>query len=93
MNPIYLSQRLDPAVMHVSCIQTGTLLARFGRPEVSNCIEGLQQYSYAYVEAAEAASEIDRIYRAALAGESDFNHMASVVLQPDSGMDLSSLSM
>ncbi|KAK0244380.1 hypothetical protein EDD85DRAFT_807791 [Armillaria nabsnona] len=67
--------RLDPAVMHVSCIQAGTLLARLGRPEAINCINGLEQYSLAYEEAGDHASEIRRIYRT---GESDFNHMSSV---------------
>lgn len=75
--------------MHVSCIQSGTLLARLGRPEVSNCIEGLQQYSYAYVEAADSAVEMDRTYRNALAGESDFTHMSSIVLQPDAQSPMS----
>jgi len=70
--------RLDPAVMHVSCIQAGTLLARLGRPEVSNCISALEQYSAAYEEAAEHAVEMKRVYSLARAGEFDFNHMASV---------------
>ena len=55
--------------MHVSCIQAGMLLARMGRPEVTNCITGLEQYAYAYEECAEAAAEIKRIYHQALAGE------------------------
>jgi hypothetical protein len=71
-------QRLDPAVMHVSCIQAGTLLARLGRPEVGNCIAALEQYGAAYEEAAEHAVEIKRIYALAKAGDFDFNHMASV---------------
>jgi len=71
--------RLDSAVMHVSIIQAGTLLARLGRPEVMNCINGLVQYSYAYEECAEQAAEIRRIYTAAMSGESDLNNMASVV--------------
>jgi len=71
--------RLDPAVMHVSCIQAGTLLARLGRPEVSNCIAGLEQYSYSYEEAGDQAADIKRIYNLARAGEFDMNHMASVV--------------
>ncbi|OBZ68942.1 hypothetical protein A0H81_11103 [Grifola frondosa] len=71
--------RLDSAVMHVSCIQAGTLLARLGRPEVSNCITGLEQYSYAYEECAEQAAEIKRLYSQAITGEVEFNHMASVV--------------
>ncbi|EPQ50998.1 hypothetical protein GLOTRDRAFT_118074 [Gloeophyllum trabeum ATCC 11539] len=71
--------RLDPAVMHVSCIQAGTLLARLGRPEVQNCIAGLEQYSAAYAEAADHAAEMKRHYAAARAGESDFGHMSTVV--------------
>ena len=43
--------------MHVSIIQAGMLLARLGRPEVKNCIEGLEQYSYAYEECAEQAAD------------------------------------
>ncbi|THH09267.1 hypothetical protein EW146_g8729 [Bondarzewia mesenterica] len=74
-------QRLDPAVMHVSCNQAGTLLARFGRPEVQNCIEGLEQYSYSYEEAAEQAADLRRLYTLARSGEGDFNHMTSVIHQ------------
>lgn len=72
-------QRLDSAVMHVSIIQAGTFLARLGRPEVMNCVSGLQQYSYAYEECAEQAAEIRRAYIQATTGDSDLNHMASVV--------------
>ncbi|KAI0755432.1 hypothetical protein BC629DRAFT_1174399 [Irpex lacteus] len=71
--------RLDSAVMHVSIIQAGTLLARLGRPEVENCIKGLEQYSYAYEECMEQAAEISRTYHQAVAGESELQHMASVV--------------
>ncbi|TFK52292.1 hypothetical protein OE88DRAFT_1807225 [Heliocybe sulcata] len=71
--------RLDPAVMHVSCIQAGTLLARLGRPEVTNCIAGLEQYSAAYAEAADHATEMKRHYASARAGEADFGHMSTVV--------------
>ncbi|KAH9890013.1 hypothetical protein C8Q73DRAFT_747714 [Cubamyces lactineus] len=70
--------RLDCAVMHVSCIQAGMLLARLGRPEVTNCINGLEQYSYAYEECADQAAEIKRIFQQAQAGEMEWNHMASV---------------
>lgn len=75
-------QRLDSAVMHVSCIQAGTLLGRLGRPEVQNCIAGLEQYSYAYEECAEQAAEIRRLYQSATAGQLEFGHMASVVPKP-----------
>lgn len=71
-------QRLDPAVMHISTIQAGTLLARLGRPEVSNCTAGLEQYSYSYEEAGEHAREMRRLYDRCLAGDLEFNHMASV---------------
>ncbi|KAF8073810.1 hypothetical protein FPV67DRAFT_1479374 [Lyophyllum atratum] len=61
--------RLDPAVMHVSCIQAGTLLARLGRPEVKSCIDGLEQYS----------ARNGRIYNQALAGDPQFSHMGMAV--------------
>ncbi|KAJ7784676.1 hypothetical protein B0H16DRAFT_1709374 [Mycena metata] len=70
--------RLDPAVMLVSCIQSGNLLARLGRPEVSNCIAGLEQYSYSYEEAGEQAAEMRRMYSQVRAGELELQHMASV---------------
>ncbi|KAL4250756.1 Zn(2)-C6 fungal-type domain-containing protein [Abortiporus biennis] len=78
--------KLDSAVMHVSCIQAGTLLARIARPEVQNCIDGLEQYSYAYEECAEQAAEIKRIYAQACAGEIELNHMASVAPPPGTGI-------
>lgn len=84
-SPLRLEQKLDPAVMHFSCLTSGSLLARLGRPEVSNCIGGLKQYSYAYEEAGEEAVEMERVYQAALAGEADVNHMASVVLPSQQG--------
>ena len=65
--------------MHVSCIQAGTLLARLGRPEVLNCVAGLEQYSYSYEEAGDQAAEIKRMYNATRSGDLDMNHMASVV--------------
>ncbi|TCD60752.1 hypothetical protein EIP91_009605 [Steccherinum ochraceum] len=77
--------RLDSAVMHVSCIQAGTLLARLGRPEVQNCIAGLEQYAYAYEECLEQAQEIRRVYASATAGQLDLGHMASVVPRPGPG--------
>jgi hypothetical protein len=65
--------------MHVSCTQAGMLLARLGRPEVTHCILGLEQYSHAYEEAGEYALDIKRAYASSTAGESDFSHMASVI--------------
>ncbi|KAG2009870.1 hypothetical protein CC2G_012747 [Coprinopsis cinerea AmutBmut pab1-1] len=74
--------RLDPAVMHVSCIHAGTFLARLGRPEVSNCIAGLEQYSHSYEEAGDQAQELRRIFNTARNGELELNHMASVAPKP-----------
>jgi hypothetical protein len=71
--------RLDPAAMHVSCNYAGILLARFGRPEVQNCIEGLEQYSYSYEEAADQAQELRRLFALARAGQTDFAHMSGAV--------------
>ncbi|KAH9038222.1 hypothetical protein EDB85DRAFT_1934135 [Lactarius pseudohatsudake] len=71
--------RLDPAAMHVSCNYAGILLARFGRPEVQNCIEGLEQYSYSYEEAADQAQELRRLFARARAGQTDFAHMSGAV--------------
>jgi len=70
--------KLDPAVMHVSCNYAGMFLARLGRPEVYNCIGGLEQYSAAYEEAGEQAAEMKRLYHHARSGELELNHMASV---------------
>ena len=67
--------------MHVSCNYAGILLARFGRPEVQNCIEGLEQYSYSYEEAADQAQELRRLFALARAGQMDFTHMASAVMR------------
>lgn len=72
-------QRLDSAVMHVSCIHAGLFLAKLGRPEHHHCVAALQQYSHAYEEMAERAVEIRKIFEAAVGGEFDFTHMASVV--------------
>ncbi|KAI0755265.1 hypothetical protein C8Q80DRAFT_1216974 [Daedaleopsis nitida] len=77
--------RLDCAVMHVSCIQAGMFLARLARPEVMNCITGLEQYAYAYEECADSAAEIRQVYQQALAGKYDHNHMASVIPRPGTG--------
>ncbi|KAH9851544.1 hypothetical protein C2E23DRAFT_829650 [Lenzites betulinus] len=77
--------RLDCAVMHVSCIQAGMLLARLARPEALQCIAGLKQYSYAYEECADQAAEINRVYNHALAGETELNHMASAFPRPGQG--------
>ncbi|RPD62771.1 hypothetical protein L227DRAFT_651667 [Lentinus tigrinus ALCF2SS1-6] len=79
--------KLDCAVMHVSCIQAGMLLAKLGRPEVVNCITGLEQYAYAYEECADQAAEIKRVYSQALNGEQDANHMSSVMLRVGGGGD------
>ncbi|KAK2465221.1 hypothetical protein APHAL10511_002575 [Amanita phalloides] len=70
--------KLDPAVMLYSCNQAGMLLARLGRPEVSHCSAGLEQYSAAYEEAGEQAVEMRRIFHQARTGELELNHMTSV---------------
>ncbi|KAF7314275.1 hypothetical protein MKEN_00900100 [Mycena kentingensis (nom. inval.)] len=70
--------RLDPAVMLVSVIQSGHLLARLGRQEVSHCIAGLEQYSYSYEEAGDQALEIRRTYNSVRAGELELQHMSVV---------------
>ena len=57
--------RLDPNVLHYSIYAAGILLARLGRPEVSNCISGLQQYGFAYEEALDQAAEMNQVYQAA----------------------------
>jgi len=85
--------RLDSAVMHVSCIQAGTLLARLGRPEVSNCIAALEQYSAAYEEVGEHALELKRIYASATMGEFDFGHMASVSPKSNVAVDNGNYAM
>ncbi|KAF8743928.1 hypothetical protein AX14_013983 [Amanita brunnescens Koide BX004] len=70
--------KLDPAVMLYSCNQAGIFLARLGRPEVSHCLGGLEQYSAAYEEAGEQATEMKRMYHQARSGDQDLHHMASV---------------
>lgn len=65
--------------MHISVILAGTLLARLGRPEVSNCIAGLKQYSYAYEEAGDQADDMNRLFSRVRMGESDLHHMATAV--------------
>lgn len=79
--------RLDPAVMHVSCSQAGTFLARLGRPEVTNCIAALEQYSYSYEEAGDQAQELKRLFNVARSGDLELGHMSSVApkLSPTSG--------
>lgn len=74
--------------MHVSCIQAGTILAKLGRSEVKNCIDGLEQYSSSYEEAGDHAAEIRRIYRM---GDADFNHMHSAT--PRAGIEMSSMAL
>lgn len=72
-------QKLDPAVMHVSCIKAGTLLARLGRPEARNCINGLEQYSYSYEEAGDQAAEMKKTYGQAQDMGPQFRHMAQFI--------------
>jgi hypothetical protein len=70
--------KLDPAVMHVAIIQAGLFLARLGRPEVQNCIEGLEQYSYAYEETKELSQMIRREYEQALIKGPLFHEMNNI---------------
>lgn len=65
--------------MHVSIIQAGSFLARLGRPEVQNCIEGLEQYSYAYEETKELSQRIRREYEQSLIKGPLFHEMSSAV--------------
>ena len=82
-----VTQRLDSAVMHVSIIQAGTLLARLCRPEVENCIRGLQQYSYAYEECSEQAQEVQRGEKGAIPqGQLDDVGVQAMDLRVDDGM-------
>jgi len=66
------------------CLHSGFLLAKLGRPEVQSCISGLQQYSFAYEEAADQANEMARIYNAGgedllyMAGAGDHGRMPSL---------------
>lgn len=76
--------------MHISCILAGTLLARLGRPEVSNCIAGLKQYSYAYEEAGDQANEMNRLFNRVRMGDLELNHMASVAPRVQGGTSSSS---
>ncbi|KAG8214469.1 hypothetical protein J3R82DRAFT_9522 [Butyriboletus roseoflavus] len=71
--------KLDPAVMHVSIIQAGFFLARLGRPEVQNCIEGLEQYSYAYEETKELSQMIRREYEQTVIKGPSFHEMSNTI--------------
>lgn len=71
--------KLDTAVMHVSIIRAGVFLARLGRPEVQNCIDGLRQYTYAYEETGDQADQIERTYKQAVVDGPNFQRMASVI--------------
>jgi hypothetical protein len=78
----HLLQKLDPAVMHVGCIKAGTLLARLGRPEAKNCINGLEQYSYSYEEAGDQAAVMKKTYVQAQEGCPQFKYMAQFISGP-----------
>lgn len=76
--------------MHVSCRLSGMLLARLARPEVSNCILGLQQYSQAYEEASGHAILIEEIYERRKQADTDyykFEHLAAAVLRANQDKD------
>jgi hypothetical protein len=68
--------------MHVSIIHAGYFLAHLARPEVQNCIEGLEQYSYAYEETKETAQQIKREYELALIKGPTFHEMSNAVPRP-----------
>lgn len=70
--------RLDPAAMLSPCLLSGFLLAKLGRPEVRSCISGLRQYSYAYDDAAQQASDMLGIFNA---GGGELYHMTGVAAQ------------
>lgn len=65
--------------MHVAIIQAGFFLGRLGRPEVHNCIEGLEQYSYAYEETKEISQMIRREYEQSLIKGPLFNEMINTI--------------
>jgi len=54
--------RLDPNAMHWPIFSAGRLLARLGRHEVMNCIDGLNQNGFAYEEAWTQAKQISDTY-------------------------------
>ncbi len=60
--------RLDPNVLHFAVYSAGMLLARQGKPEVQDCIAGLRQYGYAYEEAFDQATEMEKAYSQAVGG-------------------------
>jgi len=62
--------RLDPNVLHFAIYTAGVALAKLGKLETQYCIEGLQQYGYAFEEAFDQAAEIERIYGQALLANS-----------------------
>lgn len=76
-------QKLDPAVVEFHIIAAGSLLARLGRPEVSTCIVGLEQYSHSYEEAGDHAQEIRKTYDSVRNGNGDqhMNHMSRIIKQ------------
>ncbi|KAG8961186.1 hypothetical protein FRC03_005692 [Tulasnella sp. 419] len=67
--------RLDPNTLHYSTYVAGLLLARSGRPEVVNCIQGLKQYGLAYEDALDQAAELEHIY--AITSAAIRNHVYS----------------
>jgi hypothetical protein len=62
--------RLDPNVLHFAIYTAGVALAKLGKLETQYCIEGLRQYGYAFEEAFDQATEIERIYGQALLANS-----------------------
>ncbi|KAG8809488.1 hypothetical protein FRC17_003423, partial [Serendipita sp. 399] len=75
--------RLDPNILHFSTYAAGMFLARYGKPEVKTCIQGLEQYSFAYEEAHEQAQWMQQVYANSL-------HQLQPPLRPHSVLSTSS---
>ncbi|KAF8339594.1 uncharacterized protein EI90DRAFT_2966748 [Cantharellus anzutake] len=58
--------RLDPNAMHWPIYSAGRLLAKLGRQEVFNCIDGLDQNGFAYEESWKHARELEHTYSVAI---------------------------
>ncbi|KAG8814191.1 hypothetical protein FRC19_001947, partial [Serendipita sp. 401] len=58
--------RLDPNILHFSTYAAGMFLARYGKVEVKTCIQGLEQYSFAYEEAHEQAKWMQQVYSSSI---------------------------
>ena len=63
-------------MLHFAIYAAGMALAKLGKSEAQSCIAGLKQYGYAFEEAFEQASEIERVY-----AQAGFNHANEIELQ------------